>query len=49
MAAGSLIRPSAFSGRRLDVFPCYRKTPWFLPMIGKYYGFRDWLERRLDG
>ena len=49
MAAGSLNRPSAFSGRRLDAFPGFRKTPWFLPMVGKYYGFRDWLERRLDG
>ena len=49
MAAGSLNRPSAFTGRRLDAFPGFRKTPWFLPMVGKYYGFRDWLERRLDG
>ena len=49
MAAGRLNRQSAFSGRRLDAFPAYRGMPWFLPLVGKYYGFRDWLERRFDG
>ena len=48
MAAGRLNRPSAFSGRRLGSFPAYRGTPWFLPLVGRYYGLRDWLERRLD-
>lgn len=49
MAAGRLNHQSAFSGRRLDAFPAYRGMPWFLPLVGKYYGFRDWLERRFDG
>lgn len=46
--AGKLNRPSAFSGRRLQAFPAYRGTPWFLPIIGKYYQFRDWLDMQAD-
>ena len=47
-ASGRLNRPSAFSGRRLPSFPIYRGTPWFLPIIGKYYQFRDWLDMKSD-
>jgi glycine/D-amino acid oxidase-like deaminating enzyme len=49
MAAGRLNSDSAFSGRRLGAFPGYRGTPWFLPLVGRYYQLRDWLERRRDG
>ena len=49
MAAGRLNSDSAFSGRRLGAFPAYRGTPWFLPLVGRYYQLRDWLERRRDG
>jgi glycine/D-amino acid oxidase-like deaminating enzyme len=48
MAAGRLNSASTFSGRRLDAFPVYRGTPWFLPLVGRYYQVRDWLERRRD-
>ena len=48
LAGGKLNRPSAFSGRPLAGFPAYRGSPWFLPVVGRYYQFRDWLERRLD-
>ena len=23
--------------------PCYRGSPWFLPLVGGYYRFRDWM------
>ena len=49
MAAGRLNSDSAFSDRRLGAFPAYRGTPWFLPLVGRYYQLRDWLERRRDG
>ena len=49
MAAGRLNSDSAFSDRRLDAFPAYRGTPWFLPLVGRYYQLRDWLERHRDG
>ena len=48
LAAGKLNRKSAFSGRPLPAFPAYRGTPWFLPVVGRYYQFRDWMDRRLD-
>ena len=48
LAAGKLNRKSAFSGRPLSAFPAYRGTPWFLPVVGRYYQFRDWMDRRLD-
>jgi len=48
LAAGKVNRMSAFSGRGISAFPGYGGTPWFLPVIGRYYQFRDWLERRLD-
>ena len=49
MVAGGLNRPSAFSGRKLDACLGFRKTPWLLPIVGNYYGFRDWLERYPNG
>ncbi|MGI9040246.1 MAG: NAD(P)/FAD-dependent oxidoreductase [Gemmatimonadales bacterium] len=29
-------------GGRLEAFPLYRATPWFLPLVGAYYRARDW-------
>ncbi len=48
LAAGRLNRESAFSGRRLDAFPAYQGLPWFLPVVGRYYQFRDWWDRRVE-
>ena len=51
-AAGKANSESAFSGtaseRRLQTFPAYRGLPWFLPAIGQYYRFRDWLDQKRD-
>jgi len=45
-------RPSAFDSRHqghaLTTRPFYSGSPWFLPSIGRWYGFRDWLDRKLD-
>lgn len=49
LAGGRLNRPSAFSRRPMAPFPAYNGMPWFLPVVGRYYQFRDWLDRRLDG
>lgn len=46
MAAGAANSDSAFAGRALDPFPVYRGRPWFLPVLGRYYQLRDWLDRR---
>ena len=47
-AAGRLNSDSAFAGRRLAAFPAYREVPWFLPVVGQYYRFRDWLDQQAD-
>ena len=47
-AAGRLNSESAFSGRALARFPAYREVPWFLPIVGQYYRFRDWLDVQTD-
>ena len=47
-AAGRLNSESAFSGRALARFPAYREVPWFLPVVGQYYRFRDWLDVQTD-
>jgi len=48
LAAGKLNSQSAFGDRALASFPLYRGYPWFLPMMGKYYQTRDWLDRAID-
>lgn len=46
LAAGTANSDSAFGARSLDAFPAYRGRPWFLPILGRYYQFRDWADRR---
>ena len=45
--AGKEPAPCAFDGLRFPTRPTYTGDPWFLPIVGSYYRFRDWLERRL--
>ena len=41
-------RESAFQGLVFRTQPFYRGTPWFLPIVGGWYRFRDWLDMRRD-
>lgn len=36
---------TAFSKTAFQTVPGYKGIPWFLPVIGEYYRFLDWLER----
>ncbi|HEY7521247.1 MAG TPA: FAD-binding oxidoreductase [Methylomirabilota bacterium] len=45
--AGKVTTPCAFDGLRFPTRPTYTGDPWFLPVVGSYYRFRDWLERRM--
>lgn len=51
--AGTANRSSAFDNQQFRTQPLYAGRPWFLPIVGTYYRFRDWLElesaRRLRG
>jgi glycine/D-amino acid oxidase-like deaminating enzyme len=40
--------PSAFDGHPFPTLPFYRGNPWFLPVVGTWYRFRDRLDRWLD-
>jgi glycine/D-amino acid oxidase-like deaminating enzyme len=44
---GKAVTPCAFDGLPFPTRPTYTGDPWFLPVVGSYYRFRDWLERRL--
>jgi glycine/D-amino acid oxidase-like deaminating enzyme len=35
-----------FDGREFPTHPLYTGHPWMLPMVGSWYRFRDWLDRR---
>lgn len=35
-----------FDGRDFPTRPFYTGNPWVLPMVGNWYRFRDWLDRR---
>jgi glycine/D-amino acid oxidase-like deaminating enzyme len=41
-------RPSAFDGLGFPSNPLYHGHPWFLPLIGSWYRFRDRVDRWLD-
>ena len=43
--AGKAVAPCAFDGLPFPTRPTYTGNPWFLPVIGTYYRFLDWLER----
>ena len=45
--AGKATGSCAFDGLTFPTRPTYTGDPWFLPIVGSYYRFRDWLERRL--
>lgn len=36
---------SAFALNPIPTVPGYIGNPWFIPVVGEYYRFRDWLER----
>lgn len=44
---GGTNRDTAFEGREFPTMPLYTGNPWFLPFIGNYYRFRDWLDRKV--
>jgi glycine/D-amino acid oxidase-like deaminating enzyme len=44
--AGTTNRVSAFEGLPFQSRPLYNGNPWFVPFIGRYYKFRDWLDMR---
>ena len=39
---------SAFQGLDYKTHPLYTGVPWFVPMVGTWYRFRDWLEEKID-
>jgi glycine/D-amino acid oxidase-like deaminating enzyme len=39
---------SNFDDQAFPTHPLYRGDPWFVPAVGSYYRFRDWLDRRRD-
>ena len=51
-AAGNILglteQKSAFEGLDFKTKPMYSGKPWFLPVVGNWYRFRDWLDRCLD-
>ena len=44
---GTTNRPCAFELIPFPTRPLYRGRPWFLPIIGSWYRFRDYLDRAL--
>ncbi len=40
--------PGAFDGIDMPTLPGYSGTPWFTPIVGRWYRFRDALDRLLD-
>lgn len=47
MAGGNA--PSAFEALDHPARWFYREAPWFMPLVGRYYQFRDSWDRRLSG
>lgn len=45
--AGKQNRPCGFEGLPMATVPGYAGTPWFVPMVGRYYELRDRLDRTL--
>ena len=43
---GKTNRASAFDGLPFETRPLYTGVPWFLPTVGAWYKFRDWMDRR---
>jgi len=45
---GTANRPSAFEGLEFKTQPFYGGKPWFLPFVGNWYRFRDWLDAKRE-
>ena len=45
--AGKQNRPCGFEGLAMPTPPFYGGTPWFVPLVGRYYELRDRLDRTL--
>lgn len=43
---GRANRGSAFEGLPFKTQPFYSGVPWFVPVVGTWYRFRDWMELR---
>ena len=43
---GTSNRPSAFQDLPFKTQPFYSGTPWFVPLIGTWYRWRDWWDLR---
>ncbi|MEM9138468.1 MAG: FAD-binding oxidoreductase [Pseudomonadota bacterium] len=43
---GTANRSSAFDGLAFRTKPFYTGNPWFVPVMGTWYRFRDWLDLR---
>lgn len=43
---GTANKDSAFAGLPFKTQPFYSGTPWFVPVLGTWYRFRDWLDLR---
>ena len=39
---------SAFQGLEYKTHPLYTGVPWFVPMVGTWYRFRDWMEEKIE-
>ncbi|HET8729028.1 MAG TPA: FAD-binding oxidoreductase [Alphaproteobacteria bacterium] len=46
---GQQDRPLGVDGLRFPPLPAYNGRPWFLPTVGRYYTFRDYLDRAFAG
>ena len=40
---------SAFEHLEFQQRPFYNGTPWFIPLMGSWYGLRDWIDIKLAG
>lgn len=43
---GGANQPCGFELPEFPDHPLYFGNPWFLPVVGGYYRFRDWYDRR---
>jgi glycine/D-amino acid oxidase-like deaminating enzyme len=39
----------AFDTKSFPTLPLYHGNPWFVPMLGRYFRVRDWLDRAFGG
>lgn len=46
--AGVANQPCAFDGLDFPTHALYRGNPWFIPMVGRYFRARDWLDRHFN-